>query len=66
MHVEKKTNQNLRRIKFYEKQYENDQGSNRGKMCFVFCGGPPLTILASPASLNFFGNPEVHLKFNLV
>ena len=39
MHVEKKANQDfnlIKKRKFYEKQDENDQGSNWGKMRFVF------------------------------
>ena len=38
-----------------EKQDKNDQGSNWGKMCFV---GPPLTVLASPTTLNPSDNPD--------
>ena len=59
--------------KFYEKQDENDQGSDRGKMCFVFCGAS-CNFLASPATLNLlaalydfivpFNNPFLSLRIS--
>ena len=48
----------VKKRKFYEKQDEDDQGSDRGKMCFVFCGALlPATFLGSPIILNLFDNP---------
>ena len=40
-----------------EKRDENDRGSNRGKMSFVFREASPYYFLASPATLNLFDNP---------
>ena len=58
MHVEKKANQdfarfNLVKKRFYKKQDENDQGSDRGKMCFVFHGPPPTLFSISGYSNSF-------------
>ena len=41
-----------------EKHDENDRGCNRGKVCFV---GPPLTLLASPATLNLLTTLSITL-----
>ena len=64
MHVEKKANQDLARSfflkkrKFYEKQDENDQGSDGSKICFVFCGASCYFFSISGYSKSFWQPSE--------
>ena len=60
VHVEKKANQDSRyyfnlvkKWKFYEKEDENDQGSDRDKMRFVFCGASCYFFSITGYSISF-------------